>query len=224
MVRAIKPRRRYDSPRRRAQADATRRDILAAAQLLFERQGYAATTMAAVAGEAGVALKTVYLAFETKARVLRGVWNTRLRGDEDDRPVEEQEWYREVLDETDPDRRLLLNARNSAEGKRRIAAIAEVIREGAAADAEIGALWERIQVEYRANQLTVAAQLAGRGELRPGLDVDRAADILWTINHPNTWQLLVEERRWTPEEYERWAGETARAQLLGRSVTEHPAP
>ena len=37
--------RRYDSTRRRAQAEATRRDILDAAQKLFEERGYAATTM-----------------------------------------------------------------------------------------------------------------------------------------------------------------------------------
>jgi hypothetical protein len=61
--------------------------------------------------------------------------------------------------------------------------------------------------------------LAKRRELRPGLDAERAADMLWTINHPNTWQLLVAERGWTAEEYERWAGEAARAQLLGRNVT-----
>ena len=117
--------------------------ILAAAQRLFERQGYAATTMAAIAAEAGVALKTVYLAFETKGGVLRAVWNGLLRG-EDDRPVEQHAWYREVLDEPDPDRRLQLNARNSADGKRRVSAIAEVIREAAPSDEEIGALWGRI--------------------------------------------------------------------------------
>jgi AcrR family transcriptional regulator len=209
-----KPRRRYDSPRRRAQADATRRDILAAARRLFERQGYAATTMAAIAAEASVALKTVYLAFETKAGVLQAVWNTGLRGADDDRPVKEQEWYREMLEEADPERRLLLNARNSAAGKRRIAAIAEVIREAAPADAEIGALRARIQTEYRANQRAVVEPLAESGRLAPGIGVERAADILWAINHPNTWQLLVGERGWTPEEYERWAGEAARAQLL----------
>ncbi|HSD02028.1 MAG TPA: TetR family transcriptional regulator [Gaiellales bacterium] len=210
---ADRVKRRYESPRRRSQADATKRDILAAAHRLFEHQGYGATTMAAIAAEAGVALKTVYLAFETKAGVLRGVWNTRLRG-ENDRPVDEQAWYREVIDEPDPDRRLLLNARNSAEGKRRVAAIAEVIREAAPTDPEIRALWRRIQTEYRANQSAVVEQLAQRDELRPGLDAERAADILWAINHPNTWQLLVGERGWTPEEYERWAGEAARAQLL----------
>ena len=124
----------------------------------------------------------------------------------------------EVLQETAPDRRLLLNARNSAEGKRRIAAIVEVIRSAATADTDIGKLWARIQTEYHANQRAIVERLHERDELAPGLDVDRAADILWTINHPNTWQLLVAERGWTPEEYERWAGETARAQLLPRDV------
>src|SRR5436190_12025651 len=211
-------RRRYESPRRRAQADATRRDIIAAAQRRFERHGYAATTMAAIAAEAGVALKTVYLVFEAKSGVLRAVWNTLLRGDDADRPVAEQRWYVEVLEETDPDSRLLLNARNSAEGKRRIAAIVEVIRSAATADPEIGALWTRIQTEYHANQRAIVERLHERGELAHELDVERAADILWTINHPSTWQLLVAERGWTPEEYERWAGETARAQLLPRDL------
>jgi AcrR family transcriptional regulator len=211
-------RRRYESPRRRAQADATRRDLIAAAQRLFERQGYAATTMAAIAAEAGVALKTVYLGFETKSGVLRAVWNALLRGEDADRPVAEQPWYVEVLEEPDPARRLLLNARNSAEGKRRIGAIVEVIRSAAPADPDIGTLWARIQAEYHANQRAIVERLDQRGELAPGLDVDRAADILWTINHPNTWQLLVAERGWTPEEYERWAGETARAQLLPGDV------
>jgi AcrR family transcriptional regulator len=210
----VKPKRRYDSPRRRAQADATRRDIAAAAKVLFERRGYAATTMAAIAAEAGVALKTVYLGFETKAGVLRAVWNTSLRGGDDEPPVQEQEWYLAVLAEADPARRLLLNARNSGAGKRRIGAIAEVIREAAPIDAEIGELWARIQTEYRANQRAVVEPLANAGGLAPGLDVERAADILWTINHPNTWQLLVGERGWTPEEYERWSGAAAVAQLL----------
>ena len=67
MPEGVKATRRYDSTRRREQAAATRREILEAAQRLFERDGYGATTMAAIAAEAGVALKTVYLAFETKA-------------------------------------------------------------------------------------------------------------------------------------------------------------
>jgi AcrR family transcriptional regulator len=219
---ADRVKRRYESPRRRGQADATKRDILVAAQGLFERQGYAGTTMAAIAAEAGVALKTVYLGFDTKGGVLRAVWNALLRG-EDDRPVEDHGWYREVLDEPDPRRRLELNARNSAAGKRRVSAIAEVIREAAPSDEEIGALWARIQAEYRANQRAIVERLAERGELAPGLDVERAADILWTINHPGTWQLLVGERGWTPEQYERWSADAASAQLLRPGRTKRRA-
>jgi AcrR family transcriptional regulator len=214
MVEDVKSTRRYDSPRRRAQAEATRRDVLSAAQRLFEQQGYATTTMAQIAEQAGVALKTVYLAFETKSGLLRTLWNLLLRGDEDERPVGERDWYLAVLEENDPERRLRLNAQNSANGKRRLSGILEVIRSAAAVDPEIAALWQRIEGDYHANQRAIVERLAGRGDLRPDLDIDHATDILWTINHPNNWQLLVVDRGWTPDQYERWTGDTACAQLL----------
>jgi AcrR family transcriptional regulator len=209
---AERVKRRYDSSRRREQAAATRRDIRDAAQRLFERQGYAATTMEAIAGEAGVALKTVYVAFETKSGLLRALWNHLLRGGRDEVPVAEQPWYREVMDEPDPERQIRLTARNSRVVKLRIAAVLEVIRTAAPIDPEIGALWDRIQTEFHANQRTIVASLAEKQALR--LDVERAADILWTLNHPSLWQLLVQERGWTPEQYEQWCADTACSQLL----------
>jgi AcrR family transcriptional regulator len=214
MAKAVKGKRPYESPRRREQAAATRRDILDAAQRLFEHQSYAATTMAAIAAEAGVALKTVYVAFDTKSGVLRALWNLLLRGDEDDVPVMDRQWYREVLEEPDPERKLRLNARNSRAVKLRIAPVMEVIRSAAPLDSDIGALWSRIQSDFHDNQRSVVKALDERRGLRPGLDVDRAADILWTLNHPDVWQLLVRERGWTPDEYERWFGDTVCAQLL----------
>src|SRR6266516_2559299 len=166
MSRAVKGKRRYESPRRREQAAATRREILHAAQRLFERQGYAATTMAAIAAEAGVALKTVYVAFETKSGVLRALWNLSLRGDEGDAPVAERAWYREVLEEPDPERQLRRNARNSALGKQRIGAVIEAIRAAAPTDPDIAALWDRIQTEYRDNQRAIVETLDEKGALR----------------------------------------------------------
>lgn len=215
MHQPVKPTRRYDSPRRREQAAATRLEILEAAQHLFERDGYAATTMATIAAEARVALKTVYVAFETKSGVLRALWNLNLRGgDDEDRPVSERPWYREVLEEPDPERQLRLNARNSRQGKVRIAALAEVIHSAAPIDPDIEALWARIGTEYHANQRTIVDSLNEKGALRPTLDVQRATDILWTLNHPNVWQLLVGDRGWTPDQYEQWCGDLACYQLL----------
>jgi AcrR family transcriptional regulator len=214
MAEAVNPRRAYNSSRRREQAAETRREILDAAQLLFERQGYAATTMAAIAAEARVALKTVYVGFETKSGVLRALWNLLLRGDEENIPVVDRRFYRDVLEERVPERQLRLNARNSRAGKSRIGAIAEVIRTAAPGDPEIEALWKRIETEYHANQRAIVESLAAKKALRPGLGVDRATDILWTLNHPTLWQLLVRQRGWTPDEYERWTADTACSQLL----------
>jgi AcrR family transcriptional regulator len=208
------PRRRYDSPRRRAQAEATRRDILAAAERRFDAQGYPATTMQAIATEAGVALKTVYVTFETKSGLLRQLWNMRLRGDGEGVPVASQPWYLEVMAEPDPARQLRLAARNSRVVKERVGTLFDTIRTAAPVDADIAALWARIQSEFHANQQTIVASIADKGALRAGLDVARGADILWTVNHPNVWQLLVTERGWTPEQYEQWCGDLACAQLL----------
>jgi len=206
--------RRYESPRRREQAAATRRAILDAAQSLFERDGYVVTTMAAIAAEAGVALKTVYVAFETKSGVLRALWNVRLRGDDEDVPVAGRDWYRGVLEEPDPARRLRLNARNSRVVKARAGAILRVVRTAAAVDADIAALWARIEAEFHANQRAIVKRVRDDGALRPGLSVARATDILWTLNHPDVWHLLVDERGWSPAAYERWFADAACAQLL----------
>jgi AcrR family transcriptional regulator len=214
MVEPVKRRRSYDSPRRREQAVATRRQILDAAERLFEQQGYPATTMAAIAADAGVALKTVYVAFETKSGVLRALWHLLLRGDESNAPVGDRAWYREVLDEPDPERQLRLNARNSRVVKQRAGALLGVIRDSAPVDADIAALWSRIQSEFYENQRAIVLSLDERGALLAGLDTGRAADILWTLNHPDQWLLLVRERSWTPEAYEHWFADTACAQLL----------
>ena len=204
----------YDSTRRRKQAAATRLEILEAAQRLFEGRGYSATTMAAIAAEAGVAAKTVYLAFETKSGILRALWNLLLRGDEDDIPIAERDWYQETLEEADPERQLRLNARNSRAGKLRVGATGEAIRAAAPIDPEIQTLWQRIQTNYHENQRAIVESLDQKSALKPGLDLDRATDILWTINHPAVWQLLVRDRGWTPEDYEQWTADTACSQLL----------
>jgi AcrR family transcriptional regulator len=214
MAEPVKSKRRYDSSRRREQAAATRRDILDAAQRLFEQRGFASTTMEAIAAEAGVALKTVYVAFETKSGLLRALWNHLLRGGRDEVPVGEQKWYREVIAEPDPERQLRMNARNSRVVKLGIAGVLDVIRSAAPIDPDIRALWGRIQSEFHANQRTIVECLDDKRAL--SVDIDRAADILWALNHPSLWQLLVEERGWTPEEYEQWCADTACAQLLRR--------
>ncbi len=214
MRQPVKAKRSYNSVRRREQADATRRDIVEAAGRLFERQGYVATSMAAIADEAGVALKTLYLAYAGKADILNALWATRLRGGEDAAPVGEQPWYREVLEEPDPECQLRLNARNSRVVKERIGTLAGVIRNAAPSDPDIAALWDRIQTSFYENQRVIVTSLNHKSALKPGLNVDRATDLLWMLNHPDLWLLLVGQRGWTPAAFEQWFGDVSCQQLL----------
>jgi AcrR family transcriptional regulator len=170
--------------------------------------------MAAIAEQAGVSLKTVYVAFETKSGVLRALWNFLLRGDQEEIPVAERPWYREVLEEPDPARLVRLTAKNSRMVKERAGAVMAVMRSAAPLDPDIAALWGRIQRDFHDNQRGIVEALSKRKALQRGLTVERASDILWTLNHPDVWYLLVGERGWTPEQWERWFEETMAAQLL----------
>ena len=211
---AVKARRAYNSPRRQQQAEATRRAIIEAAHELFHRDGYPATTMEAVADTAGVSLKTVYLAFATKAGLLRAVWDLQLKGDEDDAPLAARPWYVEVLVEPSAEKQLRLVAYNSRVVKERIGRMLGVIRDAAPSDEDAAALWELIQTDFYDNQRTIIESIAKKKSLRRGLDVTRATDLLWTLNHPDVWLLLVGRCGWTPDEFERWWADTAIAQLL----------
>ena len=141
-----------------------------------------------------------------------------LRGDEDEVPVMARQWYLEVLEEPDPVRQLRLNARNARAVKERIAPLLDVIRHAAPLDSDTAALWERIQSDFYENQGAIVQSLSARGALAPGLDVARATDILWTLNHPDLWQLLVAQRGWTAEQWEQWFADTSCAQLLAPGI------
>jgi len=212
---AVKSRRGYDSPRRREQAAETRRKILDAAGELFARDGYAAVAMPAIADRAGVALKTVYLAFGTKAGLLHGLWDVRLGGDDQPIPVTDRPWYREMLAGDDPVALIRAAARQSRETKERVGDLLRNIRQAAVTEPALADLWDRIETEFRAVLGGVAERLAALGSLAPGVGVNRATDLLWTLNHPDTWYLLVRQCGWTADAYEQWVGDTLSAQLLG---------
>ena len=214
MAAEVKRSRTYDSSLRAQQASARRRTLAQVARDLFVEAGYPATTVEAVARRADVSLKTVYNAYGSKAGLLRAVWDLSLKGDLDDAPVAERRWYTELLTEADPHRQLRLTAENSRIVKTRIGPMLRVIRDAAPVDEDLAALWELIQTDFLANQRAIVESLADKGALRPGLDVQRATDLLWTLNHPDVWLLLVDRRGWSPEDWEDWFATSCREQLL----------
>jgi hypothetical protein len=129
--------------------------------------------------------------------------------------MDQRSWYREVLDEPDARRQLVLTARASRAAKTRLGGVLAVVRDAAAADPDAAELWRRIGEEFHAMQRAIVSSIARKRALKPGLGVERAADVLWTLNHPDVWRLLVLERGWTPARWERWFAEAAQAELLG---------
>jgi AcrR family transcriptional regulator len=214
MAAEVKGSRAYHSSVRPQRAAARRRALADAARDLFVERGYPATTMDAVAARADVSLKTVYNAYKTKAGLLRAVWDLCLKGDLDEAPVAERGWYTALMSESDPHRQLALAAESSRIVKTRIGPMLKVIRDAAPADEDLTALWELIQTDFWANQRAIVESLAEKGALRPGLDVQRATDLLWMLNHPDVWLLLVDRRGWSPDDWEEWFAKTCQEQLL----------
>jgi hypothetical protein len=136
-----------------------------------------------------------------------------MRGDEEPAPVAERPWFREVLAEPDPRRRLALVARNARAVRGRTAAVTEIVRQAAAVEPEIGALRDRFELElHDVGMRRIAETLAADGALAG--DVAAATDILWALVHPDLHQLLVHRRGWTPEAYEVWLAAALCRELL----------
>jgi AcrR family transcriptional regulator len=214
----IKPPRRYDATRRRAQAAQTRAEILTAASDLFLEHGYAGTTLSAVAKAAGVVVETVYRAFGSKAGLLRAVVEAAVAGGADRAavPAEERPAIQAVIAERDPRRQLALYARTQPGIHARQGPILRVLAQAAGADPELARVLEGLEEQRLGGLRRFAQLLADRGALRDGLSVDEARDLIWTLASPAVHDLLVIQRGWPPDRYRDWlAGALAGALLPG---------
>jgi len=194
---------------REERAALTRSRIAQAARRLFGSQGYGATTLAAVAEEAGVAVQTVYAVYGSKAAILR-----TLREDVLNEPHAGAA-FGQALAEPDAGRRLVLFARSIRlrwEYGHDVVSINEV---AGATDPKIRKDVEEILGVRRRGLAQVARSI--RAELAAGLTVAQAAALLDALTLPSVYAQLVAVHRWTPDRFELWLAVTLRRQLLGAS-------
>ena len=205
MTERVKPRRRYESPRRTAQAEQTRRDIVTAAGRLFRQRGYG-VPMAAIAGEAGVVVETVYRIFGTKAALFRAAVEALLAGGarRAEVPVGERPAIRAIHDEPDPRRQVAAYAATQPGIHRRAGPLLRALRDAQASDSELRRLWDEMEARRLDGQGRFVRMLADRGALKSGLTVDAAIDITWTLCSLAVYDLLVLARGWSDERYQSW--------------------
>jgi AcrR family transcriptional regulator len=220
MANPVNPPRTIDFPRRRERARATRFRVLDAARALFVERGYVATTIDAIAERADVSPETIYARFGNKRTILSDLVDVSIAGDDVAAPILERDWVQEMRDQLDPHRRLRMLAGRGRSILERRAAVDDVVSGAAAADPDIAALRQVGKVQRHAGQRELLRIVVGAGGLREGLDLESAADILYAIGSPETYQLLVTDRGWSPSRFEAWYGETLDRLLL--SPEDHP--
>lgn len=212
---SVKPRRRYDSPRRQEQARATRLAILEAARELFVERGYVSTTLQAIAARARISPATVYATFTNKRSLLSALVDVSIAGDDAPVPIVERPWVNEMREESDLRRRIDILARNGRLILERRAAVDEVLRAAADTEPDIAELWREGKAQRLAGQRHLLRLVAGRVGLRNGLSEGDATDILYALGSPETYRLLTVDRGWSAVRFERWYADAMARLLFG---------
>ncbi len=200
---SVKPR-PYRSPAREEQARRTRQAILTAARELFTEQGYAATTIAQIAAAAGVAVDTVYASVGTKPVLMRLLMETAISGTDQAVPAEQRDYVLRIRAATTAQDKIGLYAAAVTEVNARLAPLHLVLRGAAATAPELAGIRDEISERRAANMRLFAQDLAATGQLRPGLDPDEVADVVWSMNSAEYFTLLVRERGWDPARFATW--------------------
>ena len=208
-----KSKRTYNSPRRRDQAEATRRNILQAARRLFAEHGYTTTTLAAIAHGADVSVPTVTAVYGTKFALLDALIKSAVRGTLSPVPLAETPAWRATLQNPEPTAQLRQYAANTRHIREQTADIG-IVQGAATADHEIAALLRGLGASRLKDNHLLAQALVRNQALAPGMTVERATDLLWTLSSAEVYRLLVVERGWLPGEYEQWLAAALIEQLL----------
>ncbi len=197
----------YRSTLRDKRARETRLQIRRSARELFAARGFAGTTIAQIAEEAGVSLQTVYAVFGGKAGIVGAMLEDL------DQSADQDAWLARIAAEENPRRQLRLFA---SFNRTLFEAGAPIFRAIMAArtEADVAAVAERGDRKRREGTSQLVAVLASKGALREGLKPRDAADRLWLLTSAEQYMLAADGLSWSPSRYERWLGDLLEAELL----------
>lgn len=192
----------------------TRRAIVDAALELFVQHGYVATSIDAVAAAAGVGRATVFATFGGKPAVLKAAYDAAFGEGDERTPLIQRPEAKAVLAERDPRRYLAAYVSLIGGIFARVAPIHEVVRAAAPADPAVASVWEEIGRERLNGSRRIVTHLEERGGLRHGLNRASSADVIWLLNDPGLFHMLVHGRGWSRAAYERQLVDMLVRQLL----------
>lgn len=197
--------REYDSTRRQAQAQETRRHILEAARKLFMERGYAGATAEAIAAEAGVSAQTIYAIFKNKKRILVSLMNVSpITGAEDHTPMVERANVQAVSQEHDQRRQLQMFAEVVANNLDQVAVVSEIMTDAARVEPDLDRILQKLNKQRLEHMSFAVQQITANGPFRENADGDYARETVWTLTSPEVFLLLTRDRGWSKEKYAQW--------------------
>ncbi len=199
MTKPVNPSRRYDATRRRDRADRTREAVIDVGARLFLEHGFAATTVTAIAHASRVSEQSIYKSFGGKAGLVRAIWARALEG-EGSVPAERRSDAMQDS-EQDPHEVIRRWGEFTIEVAPRVVPILLLIKSAASNDPQISALLAEVDEQRLRRMERNARTLHDRRQLRPGLTLDAARDVLWTYSSPELFDLLVGRRGWSVERF-----------------------
>jgi AcrR family transcriptional regulator len=213
----VKPKRPYDSVRRREQARQTREAILDTAQRLFLTDGFATTTIAAIAQAARISVDTIYKTFGGKPGLVRAISQRALAG-EQPTPAEARS---DALQASEHDPRAIIRGwgKLTTEIAPRVVPILLLVRTAAGADPEMAGLQSELNAQRLERMTHNARNLSAANHLRENLTPERAGEIMWTYSSPELYELLVLTRGWPLERYGAFIADAMIASLLPPETT-----
>jgi AcrR family transcriptional regulator len=200
--------RTYQSPRRRQQAEETRRAILGAARTLFAERGYAATALSDIAEAAGVSVPTLYSSIGSKATIARAL--VEFTNEQSDIPQNDRI---QQATTNGPDL-LRANAHLVRVLNERSGDIIRALLMAAASEPELAPALEAGRRYHREAEYANAYRLAGMQALRPGISAEEAGAIITTLALPEVIGHLAEVEGWSFDKIEAWLAETLIRLLL----------
>lgn len=197
-----------------ARTRLARAAVIDAARRLFVERGYGSTTIDAISAESDVPSATVYRLFSSKLGILRALIDRSVAGSDGAAALADQPAAQALFADPDPARRLEGFAAICREINDRTEPLYRILVGAAESDPDAATLLAERTRHRSAGQDRIAHSLARAGSLGPGTSERDAADIIHALMSPEVYQLLVGNRGWTPQRYERWLGRTLIDQLL----------
>lgn len=193
---------------RREQAEGTKTRIAEAARLLFARDGYSATSMEAIARQAGVGNRTVYSAFGAKREILNAIceeWLERAGA----RTLAEA-----ILAEPDPGARIRGAARWLTVLYSTDFDVVRILDSAVDEDQETR---ELLHTKLRGRNRVMDSFIAS---VEPVLrmPIADAQAMFRALGASGVYGELVIESGWPPDRFERWLASTLLSQLTDGSV------